>query len=87
MQNNVDWDTYLLSLSANTRQKIRRLLRQVDAEREYREKIDGHIETMASKARGAGLDYFFMNTSRPPLPKSLLVKMIATVLALASSLR
>jgi tetratricopeptide (TPR) repeat protein len=31
-----DWDTYLLSLSANTRQKIRRLLRQVDAEREYR---------------------------------------------------
>jgi CelD/BcsL family acetyltransferase involved in cellulose biosynthesis len=31
-----DWDAYLLSLSANTRQKIRRLLKQVDAEGEYR---------------------------------------------------
>jgi tetratricopeptide (TPR) repeat protein len=31
-----DWDSYLLSLSTNTRQKIRRLLKLVDAEGEYR---------------------------------------------------
>jgi tetratricopeptide (TPR) repeat protein len=31
-----DWDGYLESLSANTRQKIRRLLKQVDARGEYR---------------------------------------------------
>jgi len=31
-----DWDSYLLSLSSNTRQKIRRLLKLVDAESEYR---------------------------------------------------
>jgi tetratricopeptide (TPR) repeat protein len=31
-----DWNSYLLSLSANTRQKIRRLLKLVDADGEYR---------------------------------------------------
>lgn len=31
-----DWDAYLETLSTNTRQKIRRLLRQVDAAGEYR---------------------------------------------------
>jgi len=31
-----DWNSYLESLSPNTRQKIRRLLKQVDAEGEYR---------------------------------------------------
>src|ERR1700738_2875332 len=30
-----DWDSYLLSLSTNTAQKIRRLLKLVDAESEY----------------------------------------------------
>ncbi len=35
------------------------------ARHEYREKIDAHIETLKHKARGAGLDYFLMNTSRP----------------------
>ena len=28
-------------------------------------KIDAHIEALASKARGAGLDYFLMDTARP----------------------
>jgi hypothetical protein len=32
---------------------------------EYRLKIDAHIETLRSKARAAGLDYFLMDTSRP----------------------
>jgi uncharacterized protein (DUF58 family) len=32
---------------------------------EYRTKIDGHIAALKSKAKGAGLDYFLMNTSRP----------------------
>jgi tetratricopeptide (TPR) repeat protein len=31
-----DWNSYLLSLSTNTRQKIRRLLKLIDAEGEYR---------------------------------------------------
>jgi uncharacterized protein (DUF58 family) len=35
------------------------------ARNEYRRKIDAHIETLSAKARGAGLDYFLMNTSRP----------------------
>jgi uncharacterized protein (DUF58 family) len=35
------------------------------ARREYREKIDAHIEALRSKARGAGMDYFLMNTGRP----------------------
>jgi uncharacterized protein (DUF58 family) len=35
------------------------------ARTEYRQKIDAHIEAMGSKARGAGMDYFLMNTSRP----------------------
>jgi tetratricopeptide (TPR) repeat protein len=34
-----DWDSYLLSLSTNTRQKIRRLLKLVEAEDEYRIKV------------------------------------------------
>ena len=35
------------------------------ARSEYRHKIDYHIEALRSKARGAGLDYFLMNTGRP----------------------
>jgi uncharacterized protein (DUF58 family) len=35
------------------------------AKQEYRQKIDSHIETLASKARGAGMDYFLMDTGRP----------------------
>ena len=32
---------------------------------EYPRKIDSHIEALSSKARGAGMDYFLMNTARP----------------------
>jgi hypothetical protein len=32
---------------------------------EYRRKIDTHIETLQTRARAAGLDYFLMNTARP----------------------
>ncbi|MEX2260598.1 MAG: DUF58 domain-containing protein [Bryobacteraceae bacterium] len=32
---------------------------------EYRTKIQAHIEDLRSKARGAGLDYFLMDTGRP----------------------
>jgi len=32
---------------------------------EYRRKIDSHIEVLAAKARGAGMEYFLMNTARP----------------------
>jgi len=35
------------------------------AELEYRQKIDAHIDTLRSKAQGAGMDYFLMPTSRP----------------------
>jgi uncharacterized protein (DUF58 family) len=35
------------------------------ARREYRQKIDAHIEGLRSKARGAGMDYFLMDTGRP----------------------
>jgi uncharacterized protein (DUF58 family) len=35
------------------------------AHNEYRRKIDSHIEALSSKARGAGMDYFLMNTARP----------------------
>lgn len=35
------------------------------ARHEYKQKIDAHIEALSSKARGAGLDYFLMDTSRP----------------------
>ncbi|MDR3703319.1 MAG: DUF58 domain-containing protein [Candidatus Sulfopaludibacter sp.] len=35
------------------------------AKHEYRQKIDAHIEALSSKARGAGLDYFLMDTGRP----------------------
>ena len=35
------------------------------ARNEYRHKIDAHIEALSSKARGNGMDYFLMNTSRP----------------------
>ena len=35
------------------------------AKREYKQKIDAHIEALSSKARGAGLDYFLMDTGRP----------------------
>jgi hypothetical protein len=27
--------------------------------------MDSHIETLASKVRGAGMDYFLMDTGRP----------------------
>jgi uncharacterized protein (DUF58 family) len=32
---------------------------------EYPRKIDSHIEGLASAARGAGMEYFLMNTARP----------------------
>jgi len=32
---------------------------------EYRLKIDGHIAEMKSKAQGAGIDYFMIDTSQP----------------------
>jgi len=35
------------------------------AKNEYRRKIDSHIESLAAKTRGAGMDYFLMDTSRP----------------------
>jgi uncharacterized protein (DUF58 family) len=35
------------------------------AKNEYRRRMDAHLETLASKSRAAGLDYFLMNTSRP----------------------
>lgn len=35
------------------------------AHSEYRQKIDAHVETLRTKARGAGLDYFLLDTSRP----------------------
>ena len=35
------------------------------ARNEYKRKIDSHIEALSSKARGAGMDYFLMDTSRP----------------------
>lgn len=35
------------------------------AKHEYRRRIDAHIESLASKARGAGMEYFLMDTGRP----------------------
>jgi len=35
------------------------------AHTEYRHKIDAHIQALRDKTRGAGMDYFLMNTSRP----------------------
>ncbi len=35
------------------------------ARSEYRQKIDAHIDSMRKRARGAGLDYFLINTGRP----------------------
>jgi hypothetical protein len=35
------------------------------ARNEYRRRIDSHIEQLSAKARGAGLDYFLMDTARP----------------------
>jgi uncharacterized protein (DUF58 family) len=35
------------------------------ARNEYRRKIDSHIEGLSSAARGAGMDYFLMDTGRP----------------------
>jgi uncharacterized protein (DUF58 family) len=35
------------------------------ARHEYREKIDAHVEALSSATRGAGMDYFLMNTERP----------------------
>jgi uncharacterized protein (DUF58 family) len=35
------------------------------ARHEYRQKIDAHVEALSSAARGAGMDYFLMNTERP----------------------
>lgn len=35
------------------------------ARHEYRRKIDSHIEALGAKARGAGMDYFLMDTARP----------------------
>jgi uncharacterized protein (DUF58 family) len=32
---------------------------------EYRRKMGSHIESLSSKARGAGMEYFLMNTDRP----------------------
>ncbi|MEI9973338.1 MAG: hypothetical protein WDO73_15615 [Ignavibacteriota bacterium] len=35
------------------------------AREEYKRKIDSHIEGLSTAARGAGLEYFLMNTGRP----------------------
>ena len=35
------------------------------ARHEYRTKIDAHIEALRSQARGAGMDYFLVDTGRP----------------------
>ena len=35
------------------------------ARHEYRTRIDAHIEALRSQARGAGMDYFLVDTSRP----------------------
>ena len=35
------------------------------AAKEYPVKIDAHLEELRSKAKGAGLDYFLIDTSRP----------------------
>jgi uncharacterized protein (DUF58 family) len=35
------------------------------AHHEYRRRIDAHIESVRDHARGSGLDYFLMDTSRP----------------------
>jgi uncharacterized protein (DUF58 family) len=35
------------------------------ARHEYRTKIDAHIEALRSQARGAGMDYFLVDTRRP----------------------
>ena len=35
------------------------------ARHEYRAKIDAHIEALRSQARGAGMDYFLVDTGRP----------------------
>jgi uncharacterized protein (DUF58 family) len=32
---------------------------------EYPRKIDSHVEALSSKTRGAGMEYFLMNTARP----------------------
>jgi uncharacterized protein (DUF58 family) len=35
------------------------------ARHEYRDKMDAHIAALREQARGAGIDYFLMNTARP----------------------
>src|SRR5262249_24943553 len=35
------------------------------AAKEYRHKIDAHLEDLKSRAKGSGLDYFLIDTSRP----------------------
>ena len=35
------------------------------AHAEYRHKIDAHVAALKEKARGAGIDYFLMDTGRP----------------------
>jgi hypothetical protein len=35
------------------------------AAKEYPGKMDAHLEELKSKAKGAGLDYFLIDTSRP----------------------
>ena len=32
---------------------------------EYRHRIDSHIQALRDQAKGAGLDYFLMDTGRP----------------------
>jgi uncharacterized protein (DUF58 family) len=33
--------------------------------KDYREKIDAHVDALRTKARSAGMDYFLLDTSRP----------------------
>ena len=35
------------------------------AHHEYREKIDAHVAALRDQSKGAGMDYFLMNTARP----------------------
>ena len=72
-----DWDTYLDQLSANTRQKIRRLLRQIDKSDEFRithaegDTIERDLETLLrfwtdkwGKRKGTKLDNILKTNRR-----------------------
>lgn len=77
-----DWDSYLETLSTNTRQKIRRLLRQIDATEEYRitvatpETIERDLDTLLQfwetkwKPRKGDLTQTLVRSNRAMLTRS-----------------